>query len=49
MTNSCADWNSLHDNLGDVPWKDIFKLSASAIASEFFEWLWFELMYILFS
>ena len=35
---SCADWGSLCDHLRDVPWKDIFKLSASA-ASEFFEWV----------
>ena len=28
---SCADW--------DVPWEDIFKLSASAAASEFCEWV----------
>ena len=32
---SCADWDSLHDHLRDVPWEDIFKLSASAAASEF--------------
>ena len=34
---SRADWDGLHDHLGDVPWKDIFKLSASAAASEFCE------------
>ena len=34
---SCADWDSLHDHLRDVPWEDIFKLSASAAASEFCE------------
>ena len=33
----CADWDSLHDHLRDVPWEDIFKLSASAAASEFCE------------
>ena len=33
---SFADWDGLHDNLKDVPWEDIFKLSASAI--EFCEW-----------
>ena len=32
---SCADWDGLHDHFRDVPWKDIFKLSASAAASEF--------------
>ena len=26
--------------LRDVPWEDIFKLSASAAASEFCEWIW---------
>ena len=35
--HSCADWDGLHDNLRDIPWKDIFKLSASAAASEFYE------------
>ena len=33
-----ADWK-LHDHLRDVPWQDIFKLSASAAASEFCEWV----------
>ena len=36
---SCADWDGLHDNLRDVPWEDIFKLSASTAASEFCEWV----------
>ena len=36
---SCADWESLCDHLRDVPWEHIFKLSASAAASEFCEWL----------
>ena len=27
-----------HDHLRDVPWEDIFKLSASTAASEFCEW-----------
>ena len=36
---SCADWNGLHDHLRDVPGEDIFKLSASALASEFYEWV----------
>ena len=36
---SCTDWEGLHDHLRDVPWEDIFKLSASAAAIEFFEWV----------
>ena len=36
--NSCADWDGLHNHLGDVPWEDIFKLSAST-AGEFCEWV----------
>ena len=36
---SCADWDSLHDHLRDVPWEVIFKLSASAAANEFCEWV----------
>ena len=36
---SCVDWDSLHDHLRDVPWEDIFRLSASAAASEFCEWV----------
>ena len=36
---SCADWDGLRDHLRDVPWEDIFKLSASAAASEFCEWV----------
>ena len=36
---SRADWDCLRDHLGDVPWEDIFKLSASAAASEFCEWV----------
>ena len=35
---SCANWDGLCDHLRDVPWEDIFKLSASAAASEFCEW-----------
>ena len=34
---SRADWDGLHDLLRDVPWKDIFKLSAYATAGEFCE------------
>ena len=37
--HSHADWDGLHDHLRDVPWEDIFKLSASAAASEFCEWV----------
>ena len=33
-----ADWDGLRDHLRDVPWEDIFKLSASASGSEFCEW-----------
>ena len=33
------DWYGLRDHLRDVPWEDIFKLSASAAASEFCEWV----------
>ena len=36
---SCADWDSLHNHLRGVPWKDIFKLCVSAAASEFCEWV----------
>ena len=36
---SRADWDGLRDHLRDVPWEDIFKLGASAAASEFCEWV----------
>ena len=36
---SRADWDGLHDHWRDVPWEDIFKLSAFAAPSEFFEWI----------
>ena len=36
---SCADWDGLFDHLTDVLWEDIFKLGASAAASEFWEWV----------
>ena len=36
---SHADWDDLHDHLRDILWKDIFKLGASAAATEFCEWL----------
>ena len=35
----CADWDPLHDHLRDIAWKDVFKLGASAAASEFCEWI----------
>ena len=34
---SRADWDGLCDHLRDVPWQNVFKLSASAAASEFCE------------
>ena len=34
---SRADWDGLHNHLRDVPWEDIFKPSASAAASKYFE------------
>ena len=40
----CAEWDSLCDDLRDVPWED--KLGTSAAASEFFEWFKLELMHI---
>ena len=36
---SRTDWDDLRDHLRDVPWADIFKLSTSAAASEFCEWV----------
>ena len=36
---SRADWDGLCDHLKNVPWEDIFKLSAFAAASEFCEWV----------
>ena len=35
--NYPADWNGFHDHLRDASWEDIFKISASAAASEFCE------------
>ena len=43
---SRADWDGLCDHLRDVPWEDIFKPGVSAVASEFWEWVRLELMYI---
>ena len=39
MTVLVWTWFGLCDHLRDVPWEDIFKLSASAAASEFCEWV----------
>ena len=36
---SSADWDGLRDHLRDIPWEDIFKLSASAAARELCEWV----------
>ena len=36
---SRPEWDGLRDHLRDVPWGDIFKLSASAAASTFCEWV----------
>ena len=36
---SRADWDGLRDHLRDAPWEDILKLSASAAASEYCEWV----------
>ena len=36
---SGADWDGLCDHLRDVPWENIFKLRASAAASDFCEWV----------
>ena len=45
---SRADWDGLNDHLRDVPWEDIFKLSASDATSEFCEWVQVEIdVYIL--
>ena len=35
----CADWDGLCNNLRDIPQEDVFKLSFSAAASEFHEWI----------
>ena len=36
---SRADWDGLRDHLRDVSWEDVFKLGASAAASDFCEWI----------
>ena len=35
---ACADWDGHCDHLRDVPWEDIFKLSAFSAVGEFCEW-----------
>ena len=35
----CADLDGFCDHLSDVPWEDIFKLSASTATSEICEWV----------
>ena len=37
--HSWADWDGLRYHLRDVPWENIFKLSASTVAREFREWV----------
>ena len=45
MTILVPSWDGFHDYLRDIPWEDIFKLSASAAAaaaaaaSQFSEWV----------
>ena len=39
ITYGCKSCNGLHDHLRDVPWEDIFKLSASVAANQFCEWV----------
>ena len=43
---SRADSDDLRDHLRDVPWEDIFKLSASAAASEFYKCVQVGMMYV---
>ena len=43
---SCAGLDGLCDHLRDDPWEDIFKLEASAAASEFVRRFRLELTYI---
>ena len=43
---SCADWDVLRDHLRDVPWEDIFKLSASTLLVNFVSGFRLEFMYI---
>ena len=34
-----ADLNGLRENLGDIPWEDIFKRGAFVVATEFCGWV----------
>ena len=43
---SHATWNGLPYDLREVPWEDVFKISACAAASEFVNGFRLELMYI---
>ena len=43
---SCADWDALCDHSRDVPWEDIFRLSALLLLVNFVSWFRLELMYI---
>ena len=36
---SCTDCDGLRDHLRDITWDNIFKLSASAAASDLCEWV----------
>ena len=36
---SHADWDGVRNHLRDVPWENIFKVSAFAAASKFYEWV----------
>ena len=38
-----ADWDSLHDDLRDVGWEDIFKLGPSAAGTAFCKWIQVEI------
>ena len=46
---SRADSEGLRDHLRDVPWEDIVKLSASAAANEFCEWVQVEIDIYIYS
>ena len=37
LYDEACDWDGLCDHLGDVAWKDIFKINVSAAASRFFK------------
>ena len=48
MTILVLDWGSLCDHLRHIPWEDVFKLSASTAAGDFWWLVQVELMYISF-